>query len=326
MNLFTAAQTPGCTNPLANNYLATANIDDGSCDIPGCIYSASSNYNANATWYDGSCVVSGCTNPTACNYSAIATVNDGSCISAATYYADSDGDNFGNFSTTLASCSVPVGYVLNATDCNDTNANINPSAAEVCNTFDDDCDGLVNEGVSFVTYFADLDGDGFGNPNNSQSACSPVIGFVTNSADCNDANALVKPGALELCNLIDDNCNGQVNEGLVFTNYYIDSDLDGYGAGAAINSCTPVLGNYVANNLDCNNSNANIRPNATELCNGIDDNCNNLIDDGLTFTNYYIDSDSDGYGAGAAINSCSNPGAAYSTSNTDSYLFLSFFL
>ena len=317
MNLFTAAQTPGCTNPLANNYLATANIDDGSCDIPGCIYPAASNYNANATWYDGSCIVSGCTNPTACNYSAIATVNDGSCVSAATYYADSDGDNFGNFSTTLASCSVPVGYVLNATDCNDTNANINPNAAEVCNTFDDDCDGLVNEGVAFVTYFADLDGDGFGNPNNSQSACSPVIGFVTNSTDCNDANALVKPGALELCNLIDDNCNGQVNEGLVFTNYYIDSDLDGYGAGVAINSCTPVLGNYVANNLDCNNSNANISPNATELCNGIDENCNNLIDDGLAFTNYYIDSDSDGYGAGAAINSCSNPGAAYSTNNTD---------
>ena len=317
MNLFTAAQTPGCTNPLANNYLATANIDDGSCDIPGCIYPASSNYNPNATWYDGSCVVSGCTIPTACNYSAIATVNDGSCILPLTYYADSDGDYFGNLNVPLASCSVPAGYLLNTADCNDANANVNPNATEICNTFDDDCDGLTNEGITFITYFADVDGDGFGNPNSSQSACSPLTGYVTNNSDCNDANALVKPGASELCNLLDDNCNGQVNEGLVFTNYYLDSDFDGFGAGPATNSCTPILGNYVTNNFDCNNSNANIRPNATEICNGIDENCNNLIDDGLTFVNYYLDTDGDGFGAGTATNSCSNLGAGYSTNNTD---------
>ena len=317
MNLFTAAQTPGCTNPLANNYLPTANIDDGSCDIPGCIYPASSNYNPNATWYDGSCVVSGCTNPTACNYSAIATVNDGSCILPITYYADSDGDNFGNLNAPLASCSVPAGYLLNTADCNDANANVNPNATEICNTVDDDCDGLTNEGITFITYFADVDGDGFGNPNSSQSACSPLTGYVTNNSDCNDANALVKPGVSELCNLVDDNCNGQVNEGLVFANYYLDSDFDGYGAGPATNSCTPILGNYVTNNFDCNNSNANIRPNAIEICNGIDENCNNLIDDGLTFVNYYVDTDGDGFGAGTATNSCSNLGAGYSTNNTD---------
>jgi len=317
MNLFTAAQTPGCTNPLANNYLATANIDDGSCDVPGCIYPVSSNYNPSATWYDGSCVVSGCTNPAACNYSAIATVSDGSCILPLTYYADSDSDTFGNLNVPLSSCSVPAGYVLNTTDCNDSNANVNPNAAEVCNNLDDDCDGLVNEGVNFATYFADNDGDGFGNPNNSQSACLPPLGFVLNNTDCNDSNSLIKPGGSELCNSIDDNCNGQVNEGLVFANYYIDTDLDGFGAGPATSSCTPIFGNYVTNNLDCNNTNASIRPNATEICNGIDENCNNLIDDGLPFVNYYIDNDGDGFGAGAATNSCSNLGAGYVTNNTD---------
>jgi hypothetical protein len=317
MNLFTAAQTPGCTNPLANNFLSTANIDDGSCDVPGCIYPESSNYNANATWYDGSCVVSGCIIPGACNYSAIATVNDGSCILPITYYADSDSDNFGNLNAPLASCSAPAGYVLNSNDCDDTNANINPNATEICNTSDDDCDGLVNEGISFITYYADNDADGFGNPNASLSACSPPVGYVTNNSDCNDANAIIKPGAVELCNLVDDNCNGQVNEGLVFANYYIDTDLDGYGAGAAINSCTPVFGNYVTNNSDCNNNNANIRPNAVEICNSIDDNCNTFIDDGLTFVNYYIDTDGDGFGAGIATNSCINLGAGYATNNTD---------
>jgi hypothetical protein len=317
MNLFTPIQTPGCTNPLANNYLPAATIDDGSCDVPGCIYSSSSNYNPDATWYDGSCIVLGCTIPNACNYSSIATVNDGSCVLPITYYADVDSDLFGNLNAALPACSQPSGYVTNSTDCNDSNSNVNPNATEVCNTFDDDCDGLTNEGISFVLYYQDNDTDGFGNPNVIQNACSPPIGYVTNNSDCNDSNALVKPGATELCNLIDDNCNGQVNEGLVFVNYYLDTDLDGYGAGNATNSCTPVSENYVTNNLDCNNSNANIRPNATEICNSIDDNCNNLIDDGLAFVNYYIDTDGDGYGAGTALNSCSNPGVAYSTNNTD---------
>ncbi|MFY8079043.1 MAG: MopE-related protein [Flavobacteriales bacterium] len=317
MNLFTLPQTAGCMNPLANNYVPSATIDDGSCDIPGCIYPTSSNYNPNATWYDGSCVVNGCTIPTACNYSPIATVNDGSCILPTTYYADSDSDTFGNLNSTLSACSQPSGYVINSIDCNDSNSSIYPNALEVCNTFDDDCDGLINEGFSFITYYADSDGDGFGNPNASLSACSPPAGYVTNNGDCNDANAQVKPGAVELCNLIDDNCNGQINEGLVFVNYYIDTDQDGFGAGAATNSCTPIFGNYVTNNLDCNNNNASIRPNAIEICNSIDDNCNNLIDDGLTFVNYYIDADGDGYGAGNATNSCSNLGAGYATNNTD---------
>jgi len=317
MNLFTNTQTPGCTNPLANNYVSTATIDDGSCDIPGCIYSSSSNYNPNATWNDGSCIVYGCTVTNACNYSPIATVNDGSCILPITYYADSDSDSFGNINATLPACSQPSGYVTNTADCNDSNANVNPNATEICNSFDDDCDGLTNEGITFVLYYLDNDADGFGNPNVPQNSCSPPIGYVTNNSDCNDSNPFIKPGATELCNLVDDNCNGQINEDLVFVNYYIDTDLDGYGGGTATNSCTPILGNYVTNNFDCNNNNANIRPNATEICNSIDDNCNNLIDDGLNFTNYYIDTDADGFGAGPALNTCSNPGNGYSTSNTD---------
>lgn len=317
MNLFTSAQTPGCTNPLANNYLPTANIDDGSCDIPGCIYPSSSNYNPNATWYDGSCLVYGCTIPTACNYSSIATVNDGTCILPVTYYADADADTFGSSTASLSACSLPAGYVTNSLDCNDANANINPNKPEICNTVDDDCDGLTNEGITFILYYLDNDGDGFGNPNISLSACSPPAGYVTNNQDCNDSNALIKPGVTEVCNLVDDNCNGSINEGLVFLNYYVDTDLDGYGAGTPTNSCTPLFGNYVTNNLDCNNNNASIRPNAVEICNSIDDNCNNLIDDGLTFVNYFVDTDSDGFGAGTAINSCSNPGAGYVTNNSD---------
>ena len=317
MNLFTLSQLPGCTNPLAINYSPSALIDDGSCDIPGCIYPESSNYNANATWYDGSCVVNGCTIPTACNYSAIATVNDGSCILPITYYADADVDGFGNPLISQSSCSVPVGYVTNSTDCNDNNANVRPTATEICNTFDDNCNGQINEGITFTTYYADADGDGFGNPSASQSSCVTLAGYVTNNTDCNDASSLIKPTAIEICNAVDDNCNGQINEGLVFVNYYLDSDFDGYGAGTAQSSCIPLGNSYVTNNLDCNNANAAIRPGATETCNGIDDNCNTLIDEGLTFVNYYIDTDGDGYGAGPATNSCTPIIGNYVTNNLD---------
>jgi len=79
MNLFTPAQIPGCTNPIAINYLPSATIDDASCDIPGCTNQTSSNYNAAATWDNGTCILLGCTNPLATNYNPAATVDDGSC-------------------------------------------------------------------------------------------------------------------------------------------------------------------------------------------------------------------------------------------------------
>jgi hypothetical protein len=234
-----------------------------------------------------------------------------------TYYADADADGFGNLLAPLSACSFPSGYVTNSTDCNDNNANVRPTATEICNTTDDNCNGQINEEITFITYYADADGDGFGNPSVSQSSCVIVAGYVTNNTDCNDASALVKPTAIEICNAVDDNCNGQINEGLVFVNYYIDSDFDGYGAGSAISSCIPIGNSYVTNNYDCDNNNPAIKPFAIETCNGIDDNCNTLVDDGLVLLNYYVDNDGDGYGAGTAINACSSPGSGYVANNTD---------
>ncbi len=130
-----------------------------------------------------------------------------------TYYADADGDGYGNAAASTVACTQPSGFVTNSTDCNDGNANINPAATEVCNTADDDCDGQINEGVG-TTYYADSDGDGYGNAASSTVACTQPSGFVTNSTDCNDSNASVNSAATESCtNSIDDNCNGQINEG-----------------------------------------------------------------------------------------------------------------
>ena len=85
--------------------------------------------------------------------------------------------------------------------------------------------------ITDTTYYRDADGDGFGNPADSILACSQPIGYVANNTDCNDGNPAVHPGATEVCNGIDDDCNGQVDDGLVFTRYYPDADGDGYGTG-----------------------------------------------------------------------------------------------
>jgi hypothetical protein len=129
-----------------------------------------------------------------------------------TYYADTDGDGYGNAASSTVACTQPSGFVSNSSDCNDNSNAINPAATEVCNTADDDCDGQINEGVG-NTYYADTDGDGYGNAASSTVACTQPSGYVSNSTDCNDANNAINPAATELCtNSADDNCNGQINE------------------------------------------------------------------------------------------------------------------
>ena len=109
---------------------------------------------------------------------------------------------------------------------------------------------------------------------------------MTNDDDCNDSNPNIYKNAPEICNGIDDNCNGKIDEGLQTRTYYVDADGDGRGDmnKPGIRSCSPVPG-YVTNDNDCNDSNPNIYKNAPERCNGIDDNCNGKIDEGCPRTN-----------------------------------------
>lgn len=109
---------------------------------------------------------------------------------------------------------------------------------------DDNCNGQSDEGVT-STFYQDADGDGFGNPNSSTQACSAPTGFVTNSTDCNDTNGAVHPGATEVCDGQDNNCNGQSDERLT-----VDADGDGFSAPG---SCTGTKN-------DCNDSSATIYP------------------------------------------------------------------
>jgi hypothetical protein len=246
-----------------------------------------------------------------------------------TWYQDIDGDNYGNPVVSTLACSVPVGYVSDNTDCNDEDNAINTGATEMCNAdVDDDCDGLVDNADPDVTgqtaYYVDGDTDGYG-AGAATLSCTAVSGSVTDNTDCDDALALVNPGAAEICNSdIDDDCDGLADNAdpdiTGQTAYYVDGDTDGYGAGVATLSCTAVSGS-VTDNTDCNDASAAINPAATEICNSnMDDDCDNLADnDDESVTGqsiYYADNDADGYGAGAGIQSCTQP-ANTSTNNTD---------
>src|SRR6185295_18386709 len=118
----------------------------------------------------------------------------------------------------------PAGYVVDNTDCNDGNSAIHPGAVEVCNLVDDDCDTQIDEGVQ-STFYADTDNDTYGNPASSTMACSAPAGYVADNTDCNDGNNAVNPGATEVCNTIDDDCDSQIDEGVQST-FYADADND----------------------------------------------------------------------------------------------------
>lgn len=127
---------------------------------------------------------------------------------SSTYYADFDGDGYAGFTNTLDTCAMPNGYSDEPTDCDDDNAAVNPAAEEICNQIDDNCNDAIDEGQGSV-FFADLDGDGYGDAGSVIEACELSPGLSVDAGDCDDNDANVNPLAEEICdNGIDDNCDG----------------------------------------------------------------------------------------------------------------------
>lgn len=106
-------------------------------------------------------------------------------------YPDADSDGYGDI--TMPYVLIPAfpaaGYVLNNLDCNDIDNDVYPGATEVCNGIDEDCDVVIDEETTPITWYEDFDSDGLGNPDVSLTQCPAPEGYVINSLDCNDNNS-----------------------------------------------------------------------------------------------------------------------------------------
>ena len=224
-----------------------------------------------------------------------------------TFYKDGDGDGFGDVDASKEACQAPEGYVENADDCNDQYAELNPSAEEICDGFDNDCDGLVDDedtvSGTYLTY-TDADGDGFGDPATELSSCAVPEGNVEVAGDCNDAEESINPLKDENpADGIDQNCDG-------IELCYVDADEDSYGSadqleladdGAGVFDCDLAVG-MSSNWMDCDDENSAVHPMAQEICDDIDNDCDALIDDAddstdlNTGSSFFLDNDGDGYG------------------------------
>ena len=126
-------------------------------------------------------------------------------------YQDSDGDTYGSTVVIQSANNSPgLGESNNSSDCDDTNDTVYPGAPELCDGLDNDCANGVDDGLTFLDYYTDSDGDGFGDSSAiAENSCSPVSGKVTDNTDCNDTDNTIYPGATEIPDdMIDQDCDG----------------------------------------------------------------------------------------------------------------------
>ena len=157
------------------------------------------------------------------------------------YFRDESGG--GQAFTALGPVDMDADTYSDTTDCDDDDPLTHPGATEVCNATDDDCDGLIDENF-------DTDGDLY------------TYGPPGCTSDRNDSDRFINPAATEVYNGADDNCDGVVDNVQL-----VDADADGYYA----NPPNPAQ-------ADCQDNNPAVNPGATEIVDGIDNNCNNFID------------------------------------------------
>ncbi|MCA9606862.1 MAG: hypothetical protein KC619_14750, partial [Myxococcales bacterium] len=214
-----------------------------------------------------------CTPPTACESSRCDPV-DG-CL-----FTLMDADMDGHAPSSLGACG---------TDCNDADDTIYEGAEELCDGEDNNCNGMTDE--TAPNWYIDCDGDGYAADTvGARESCTepmastgcPGGGSWTTrrptgtAVDCDDADPTRSPGAMEICNGMDENCNGMTDEGAM-TTYYLDGDGDGFGVTTDFRmSCSP-MGDYDTTMPgDCDDGDVGRNPGATEICNNIDENCDGV--------------------------------------------------
>jgi hypothetical protein len=178
-----------------------------------------------------------------------------------TYFIDQDGDGYGSADPAYAprkDCVTPQGYAPNSSDCDDFHADVHPGAAEQCDLKDNDCDGAADNDVVYQAFCEDKDGDGHGAINGAQKMdCKPSQGFAA-CDDCDDRAKATYPGAAEVCDGFDNDCDGKVDEGV--------------RPSCGVGLCSRYA-------LGCSSNCTPGEPRA-ETCNGFDDDCDGAIDNG----------------------------------------------
>jgi hypothetical protein len=139
-------------------------------------------------------------------------------------------------------------------------------------------------GCTGATYYIDQDGDGHGSTDPAytpRKECEPPAGYAPVADDCDDFQAPLHPGAAEQCDLKDNDCDGVVDNDVVYQPYCADQDGDGYGvaSGATKTDCKPSagFGDCVG---DCDDREAATHPSAAEVCDGRDNDCDGQVDEG----------------------------------------------
>ena len=199
-------------------------------------------------------------------------------------------------------------------DCNDADPAVSPSAIEVCDGVDNDCNGANDEDTASdaATWYADADADGYGYASATDTACEQPAGYIADSTDCDDADALSHPGGSEVCGGGDEDCDGSVDEGdaVGAVIWYADADADGFGDGGVTVSACDIPTGYTSDTTDCDDLDPAINPAAAELCDFNDNNCDGAVDEASAVDAlvWYADADADTYGdAGVQLVSCDQP-------------------
>ena len=164
-------------------------------------------------------------------------------------------------------------------------------------------------------WYRDADADNYGAATVSKLAFEQPIGFVANKLDCNDRNDTVYPRARELADGLDNNCNGRIDENIATTQFYIDRDGDGFGdpATSRLELLQPL--GYVLNNLDCDDQRPQDNPDAREIVDNYDNDCDGSVDEGAS--RYFPDLDGDGFGAANGSIQSATPVDGYVENNVD---------
>ena len=216
--------------------------------------------------------------------------DDNADVGQLSWFLDGDGDGYGAGAEVQACDSPGQEYAPQAGDCADGNSDQNPGAPEVCNGVDDDCDGDIDDADSELdadsaeTWYRDGDKDGYGNVADSVLACEQPDGYVDDPNDCDDKAAAISPDGSEICDVddVDEDCDGAADnldpEGAENSlRFYADADGDGFGDPAMAVELCERLDGFVANQKDCDDSSAEIHPDALEVCGDtVDDNCDSV--------------------------------------------------